>query len=135
MQDRQSTYPGRVILTPVPDAPNTYDMTLADIPIKTGTALNKKNLLADSTAALVGLDEDATPNDALVAIAGMLSEIRTAVAAAQSAARTAQSAASAAQSAANAAQSKASNLIKYGTSDLTPGVSNLETGSIYLVYK
>jgi len=135
MQDRQSTYPGRVTLTPVPDAPNTYDMTLADIPIKPGTPLNKKNLLADSTAALLDLGSDATPNEAFEAIAAMLSEIQVSIAAAQSAIRSAQNAASAAQSSANAAQSKISNLIKYGTSDLTPGVSNLDTGSVYLVYK
>lgn len=113
MQDRQSTYPGRVVLTPVPDAPNTFDMTLADIPINPGTALNKKNLLADSTAALVGLNEDATPNDMLAALVNMLL---------------------ATQDAASSAQNKVNNLIRYGTQDIGVNAS-LPTGCIYLVYK
>lgn len=113
MKDRQSTYPGRVILTPVPDAPNTYDMVLADIPIQAGTELNTKNLLADSTAALLELGEDATPNDALVEIAYQLADI---------------------QNALNDIQNRLNNLIRSGTQDIGVG-SSLQTGSIYLVYK
>ena len=106
MKDRQSTYPGRVTLTPVPDAENTYDMVLADIPIQEGTELNTKNLLSDSTASLLDLDDDATPNDALAKISMQLSSI----------------------------QDSLQSLIQYGTKDIGTGAS-LSTGSIYLVYK
>ena len=72
MQDRLPTYPGRVVLEPVEGATNTYDMTLADVPTQEGTPLNKANLLSDSTATLLGLNAGATPNDALVALAGRI---------------------------------------------------------------
>lgn len=39
--DRIPTYPGRVVLTPVSGATNTYDLTRADQPIEEGTPLNK----------------------------------------------------------------------------------------------
>lgn len=39
--DRVPTYPGRVKLTPVAGATNTYDMVRADSPIEEGTPLNK----------------------------------------------------------------------------------------------
>ena len=41
VEDRVSTYPGRVVLTPVAGAANTYDMTRADLPINEGTPINK----------------------------------------------------------------------------------------------
>lgn len=41
VEDRISTYPGRVILTPVPGEPNTYDMVRADLPLSEGTPINK----------------------------------------------------------------------------------------------
>lgn len=73
MQDRLPTYPGRVVITPVEGAANTYDMVLADVPTQEGTPLNKANLLSDSTAALLNLTpQTATPNDALVALAGRI---------------------------------------------------------------
>lgn len=40
VEDRVSTYPGRVTLTPVAGAENTYDMVRADVPINEGTPIN-----------------------------------------------------------------------------------------------
>lgn len=54
MQDRVSTYPGRVTLTPVAGQENTFDMVRADDPVVVGTPLNKETLLQDSTAELFG---------------------------------------------------------------------------------
>lgn len=69
MQDRLSTYPGRVKLEPVTGATNTYDLTRADVPTQEGTPLNKSTLLMDSTATLMGLGATATPNDMFDALA------------------------------------------------------------------
>ena len=41
VRDRQSTYPGRVTMTPVPGMENTYDMVRADEPLDEGTPINK----------------------------------------------------------------------------------------------
>lgn len=41
VEDRISTYPGRVVLNPVAGAENTYDMVRADVPIAEGTPMNK----------------------------------------------------------------------------------------------
>jgi hypothetical protein len=49
---------------------NIYTLTRADDPEQVGTPLNKANLLTDETAALVGLDNTATPNDMFSALAG-----------------------------------------------------------------
>lgn len=67
MKDRVPLYPGRVKLTPVAGQPYVYDLTRADQPTEAGTPLNKATLLTDETAALYGLDETATVNDALAA--------------------------------------------------------------------
>ena len=48
VEDRISTYPGRVMLFPVSGQPDTYDMTRADMPISEGTPINKA--LFDSKA-------------------------------------------------------------------------------------
>ena len=48
VEDRVSTYPGRVLLTPVPGKTNTYDMERADSPVTEGTPINK--VLFDSKA-------------------------------------------------------------------------------------
>ena len=56
VEDRKSTYPGRVVLTPVAGETNTYDMTRADVPINEGTPINKE--LFDSKAYT--LTEDVT---------------------------------------------------------------------------
>lgn len=41
VEDRVSTYPGRVVMTPVSGAANTYDMVRADMPLEEGTPVNK----------------------------------------------------------------------------------------------
>ena len=41
VKDRVSTFPGRVTLTPVSGATNTYDMVRADSPLEEGTPINK----------------------------------------------------------------------------------------------
>lgn len=64
MQDRIPLYPGRVKLAPVAGQENTYDMVRADEPQQEGTPINKNSLLKDSTAAALGLTEDAVPDDA-----------------------------------------------------------------------
>ena len=64
MQDRVSLYPGRVKLTPVAGQANTYDLTRADQPTQEGTPLNKASLLTDGVCEILGLDHNATPNDA-----------------------------------------------------------------------
>lgn len=69
MQDRVSLYPGRVKLTPVSGQTDVYDMVRADEPTQEGTALNKANLLADDTAAMLDLGERAVPNDAFARLA------------------------------------------------------------------
>ena len=71
MQDRVSLYPGRVKLTPISGQENTYDMVRADEPTQEGTPLNKATLLKDATAALLGLDDNAVPDDALITLYGM----------------------------------------------------------------
>lgn len=48
VEDRVSTYPGRVVLTPVTGAADTYTMARADEPVKEGTPINK--VLFDSKA-------------------------------------------------------------------------------------
>ena len=68
MKDRVPLYPGRVTLTPVSGQANTYDMVRADQPTEEGTPLNKENLLADDTAAALGLSGDPTVDDAFGAL-------------------------------------------------------------------
>lgn len=41
VEDRVSTFPGRVIMTPVEGATNTYDMVRADSPLAEGTPINR----------------------------------------------------------------------------------------------
>lgn len=69
MENRQPTYPGRVVLTPVPGAANTYDMTRADEPTVAGTPLNKETLLQDATCAILDIPDTSVPNDAFVKLA------------------------------------------------------------------
>lgn len=54
VEDRVPTYPGRVVLTPVAGAENTFDMTRADLPVNPGTPINK--VLFDSKADRVTED-------------------------------------------------------------------------------
>lgn len=101
MKDRTPQYPGRVLITPEDGGEPFYaTLTLADEPVDEGTALNKANLLQDTTAALMNLGAAATPDDMLRALG-----------------------------------QKLNGLIVAGTTELTPGTSNLPTGVLYVVYK
>ena len=53
VEDRVSTYPGRVKLTPVSGQTNVYDMVRADVPVQEGTPLNKA-LLDQKAYTLTG---------------------------------------------------------------------------------
>lgn len=53
VEDRISTYPGRVKLTPVSGQTNVYDMIRADVPVQEGTPLNKA-LLDQKAYTLTG---------------------------------------------------------------------------------
>lgn len=70
MKDRESTYPGRVKLTPVEGADDIFDLTRADEPVVEGTVLNKRTLLPDYLAEALGLNpQTATPADAFKVLA------------------------------------------------------------------
>lgn len=84
MKDRISNYPGRVRLEPVPGQENTYDLVRADEPTQEGTPLNKATLLKDSTAAALGLSDDALPDDALNELKALVDKSQTAANLAQS---------------------------------------------------
>lgn len=78
MNDRVSTYPGRVRLTPVEGQTGVYDMVRADSPTQEGTALNKANLLSDTTASAINTltgSTPSTPNSALYALTNKLSAV------------------------------------------------------------
>lgn len=79
MKDRVSAFPGRVKLTPVEGLENTYDLERADSPEEEGTPLNKTTFLQDVTAALAGLGEDATPDEAFTVILTRLLGLQTVV--------------------------------------------------------
>lgn len=64
MKDRIPQYPGRVKLVPVAGQDNIYDMTRADAASEPGTPISKATLLTDAHAALYGLDDTGTPDDA-----------------------------------------------------------------------
>lgn len=120
MRDRDSEYPGRIRLTPVLGEENIYDVEAADVPIDPGTPFNKATMLTDATAALMGLDDSATVDD-------MLSTLATrAISLNQNTNAINQSMAT--------LTSKVNNLIKYGSNDIGTG-ADLETGTIYVVYK
>lgn len=78
MQDRVSTYPGRVKLTPVTGQTNTYDLERADSPTVAGTPLNKQTFLTDAAAsaiAALGVSAPSLPSEALASIAAILSDM------------------------------------------------------------
>lgn len=56
MQDRISTYPGRVRLIPVSGQEDVYDLVRADQPTQEGTPLSKGTFLTDDVAIALGLD-------------------------------------------------------------------------------
>lgn len=72
MQDRLSTYPGRIKLTPVEGQENVYDVERMDEPSQVGTELKTETLLSDATAASLGLDNSATPNTAFAKIKSLM---------------------------------------------------------------
>lgn len=75
MKDRVSTYPGRVRLIPVDGQPNVYDLERADEPSQLGTELKRDTLLSDATAALLGLTDAATPNDAFARVKTLIGDL------------------------------------------------------------
>lgn len=80
MKDRVSQSPGRVLITPEDGgAPFYAVMARADQPVEPGTALNKANLLSDSTAAALGLSGDSTVNDAFARLNGKVNSVETRV--------------------------------------------------------
>ena len=69
MFDRIPENPGRVKITPENGGVAYYaTMERADNPVQVGTPLNKATLLTDETAALLGLNADAVPDDAFDAL-------------------------------------------------------------------
>ena len=66
VRDRVSTYPGRVVLTPVSGSADTYDMVRADMPIDEGTPINK---------ALFDHKSDALVEDVIVYVSASGSDI------------------------------------------------------------
>lgn len=110
MQDRVSTTPGRMLITPENGQPAFYaTIEMADNPTVVGTPLNKASLLTDATAALFGLGPNAVPDDVLEKARSLIT---------------------AAQNTANTAMSKF-NLSKIGTADVS-GMTANNTGSITL---
>ena len=66
MKDRIPQNPGRVLITPENGSTPFYaTLERADNPVQEGDALNKANLLSDTTASRLGLGTDAVVNDAL----------------------------------------------------------------------
>lgn len=74
MKDRVPKYPGRVKITRANGTTEYVTIERADEPVSgnEGTPLNKSNLLDDDTSSLLGLGENATPNDALAALYNLL---------------------------------------------------------------
>lgn len=129
MKDRLPSYPGRVTLTPVQGATNTYDMVRADLPTQEGTPLNASTLLSNGTAVLMGLGADATPNDMFAALAREVNNLKSGEdGEAIPIERGGTGATIAAQALSNLG-------ITYGSSDLTADSSPLETGKFYAKYK
>lgn len=62
MKDRVPRYPGRIMLRPVTNVPDTYTMYRQDAPTEEGTPINKATLLRDDTAGLLDLGTDGTPD-------------------------------------------------------------------------
>jgi hypothetical protein len=75
LQDRVPTKKGRALITPENGQPYYAYIVRADEPTQEGTAYNKANLLADATAAALGLANTATPDAAFSAIASRLTTI------------------------------------------------------------
>lgn len=64
MKNRVSTYPGRILLTPVEGETNKYDMQRADEPVEVGDPLSSETFLKSSTADSYHLSlENPLPDD------------------------------------------------------------------------
>lgn len=75
MKDRVPTKPNRVRIVPEDGSPAFYaTMTRADEPTQAGDPLNKKTLLSDEVAQMIGLDTTATPNDAVAQLFGLANQ-------------------------------------------------------------
>ena len=72
MRDRVAVNPGRVLIAPESGSPYYATLTRADNPTQEGTPLNKNSLLKDATAALLGGDMDMVPDEAFVALKGLI---------------------------------------------------------------
>ena len=69
MKDRAVEFPNRYRLAKVEGTSDVYDLVPAPGTVtEEGTYINKKTLLTDETAAILGLNGDPTPNDAFMAI-------------------------------------------------------------------
>lgn len=121
MQNRESLYPGRIQLDPVPGTTNIYDVTPADEPIVAGTPFNKETMLTDATAALLDLGNDATVDDVLSLLINRLNTLNNNVTTLNQTVQT--------------LNSKLADKVTGGTADLTAGSSTLESGTLYVVYK
>lgn len=129
MKDRIPTYVGRRKIIPVEGQPNTYDVEMADVPTQEGTPLNTETLLQNSTAALLGLGDDATPDDALKTLITKVTQLNTNLN------ETIEDVNSDLDDALAQIDTKLNAKITYGTTDLTAGTSNLATGVLYVVYE
>lgn len=74
MKDRSVEFPGRVSATDIETGDSyVFDVERAEGTVtESGTPYNTANVLANGTAAVLGLTAAATPNDAFSAIAGRL---------------------------------------------------------------
>ena len=73
MKDRSVEFPNRYRLSKVPGTDDVYDLIPAPGDVtEEGTYINKGTLLTDDTAALFGLDDDATPNEVFRVIAATI---------------------------------------------------------------
>ena len=75
MEDRVSTYPGRVKLTPVSGQENIYDMERADQPTATGTPWSKGSVLPDSVCAALGIPNTSTPANAFQELSALITPV------------------------------------------------------------
>lgn len=129
MKDRIPTYPGRRKMIPVEGQPNVYDVEMADVPTQEGTPLNTETLLQNSTAASLGLGDDATPDDAIKALIAKVTQLNTSLN------ETVEDVNSDLADALSQIDTKLNAKITYGTTDLVAGTSNLATGALYVVYE
>lgn len=129
MKDRIPTYVGRRKFTYADGRTEIVDVEMADVPTQEGTPLNTETLLQNSTAASLGLGEDATPDDALKTLITKITQLNTSLN------ETIEDVNSDLDNALAQVDTKLNAKITYGTTDLTAGTSNLATGVLYVVYE